>query len=153
MTRYCTNCGAPVEERSKFCTICGEPIQSRPSSSQSQQQQQSQQQTPFQDYINQQQQRQQTASQQNYSSTPNPKPTGPKPNNYLALSIIVTILCCWPFGIPAIVNAARVDKYWNEGDELSANDASNKAKRWTILSVVFAFILIIISFIVALADY
>ena len=28
--------------------------------------------------------------------------------NYLWQSIVVTILCCWPFGIPAIVYAAKV---------------------------------------------
>ena len=50
------------------------------------------------------------------------------------------------------MNAARVDKYWREGDDVSAADASNKAKRWSIISAVVGALAFILLFVVALAD-
>ena len=54
--------------------------------------------------------------------------------NYLVQSILVTILCCWPFGIPAIVYAAKVDDFVARGDIAGAMDASRKAKTWAWVS-------------------
>lgn len=51
--------------------------------------------------------------------------------NYLWQSIVVTVLCCVPFGIPAIVFAAKVDGLKARGDIAGALDASKKAKMWT----------------------
>lgn len=51
--------------------------------------------------------------------------------NYLWQSIVVTILCCWPLGIPAIVFAAKVDGLKARGDIAGAMEASKKAKMWT----------------------
>jgi hypothetical protein len=59
-----------------------------------------------------------------------------KPNNHLALAIISTILCCWPFGIPAIINAAKVDNLWLSGHQDEAYEAAAKAKKWSIISMV-----------------
>lgn len=50
--------------------------------------------------------------------------------NYLWQSIVVTILCCWPLGIPAIVYAAKVDGLKAVGDIQGAMSASNSAKTW-----------------------
>ncbi|SDZ08204.1 Interferon-induced transmembrane protein [Micromonospora pattaloongensis] len=61
---------------------------------------------------------------------------GLKPDNYLAWSIVSTIMCCWPMGIPAIVFASRVDSAWIRGDYLGAHEASRKARGWTIASAV-----------------
>lgn len=61
---------------------------------------------------------------------PPPQPTQTKPNNFLAWSILCTIFCCWPFGIPAIVNAAKVDKMWNEGNYTGAQTAARNARKW-----------------------
>ncbi len=61
-----------------------------------------------------------------------------RPNNYLVLSILSTIFCCWPLGIPAIVYASRVNTKFDEGDYQAAQEASNKAKNWTIWSAVAA---------------
>lgn len=49
---------------------------------------------------------------------------------YLWQSIVVTLLCCWPFGIPAIVFAAKVDGLRSRGDIQGAMDASANAKKW-----------------------
>lgn len=53
---------------------------------------------------------------------------------YLAQSILVTLFCCLPFGIPAIVYAAQVGAKIQAGDIEGAIDASNKAKMWTWIS-------------------
>jgi hypothetical protein len=53
--------------------------------------------------------------------------------NYLLQSILVTLLCgcfSWPFGIPAIVFASKVDGFVARGDISGAIDASRKAKTW-----------------------
>jgi hypothetical protein len=54
--------------------------------------------------------------------------------NYLWQSIVVTIFCCWPFGIPAIVYAAKVDGLKAQGDIAGAMAASSSAKTWCIVS-------------------
>jgi len=55
--------------------------------------------------------------------------------NYLWQSIVVTILCCWPLGIPAIVYAAKVDGLKARGDIAGAIQASANAKRWTFIAL------------------
>ncbi|MFP6882952.1 MAG: CD225/dispanin family protein [Roseibacillus sp.] len=55
-------------------------------------------------------------------------------SNYLVPAILVTIFCCWPFGIPAIVFAAKVDGLVSRGDIAGALEASRKAKTWTWIS-------------------
>ena len=47
-------------------------------------------------------------------------------------SILATLFCCWPFGIPAIVNAARVESRFYRGDLEGSEQASAKAKQWTL---------------------
>lgn len=55
--------------------------------------------------------------------------------NYLWQSIVVTIFCCWPVGIPAIVNAAKVDGLKARGDIHGAMEASASAKKWCWISL------------------
>lgn len=50
--------------------------------------------------------------------------------NYLVQAILVTIFCCLPFGIPAIVFAAQVNGKIAAGDIEGAVDSSQKAKMW-----------------------
>lgn len=59
------------------------------------------------------------------------QPAGQPVPNYLVQSILVTILCCWPLGIPAIVFAAQVNGKLASGDYAGAVDASNKAKMFS----------------------
>lgn len=70
--------------------------------------------------------------------------------NYLWQSIVVTILCCWPFGIPAIVYAAKVDGLVQRGDYAEAKIASDKAKFWCWMSfgsilVIFVFYILLVA--------
>jgi hypothetical protein len=50
--------------------------------------------------------------------------------NYMVQSILVTLFCCIPFGIPAIVNAAQVDTKVRAGDLAGALESSRKARMW-----------------------
>ena len=50
--------------------------------------------------------------------------------NYLAQAILVTVLCCVPLGILAIVYAARVNRQVIDGDYQLARESSTKAKMW-----------------------
>ncbi len=55
--------------------------------------------------------------------------------NYLVPSILTTIFCCWPLGIPSIIFAAKVDGLVARGDIPAAREASNKAKMWMWINV------------------
>jgi interferon-induced transmembrane protein/zinc ribbon protein len=50
--------------------------------------------------------------------------------NYLWQSIVCTIFCCWPLGIPAIVYAAQVNGKIGRGDIEGAKASSKNAKMW-----------------------
>jgi hypothetical protein len=75
-------------------------------------------------------------------------PTGALPPgtvpNYLVQAILVTIFCCLPFGIAAIVFAAQVNGKLAAGDMAGAVAASNKAKLWSWISFGTWFILVAI---------
>lgn len=50
--------------------------------------------------------------------------------NYLVQSILVTLCCCLPFGIVAIVYAAQVNGKLAAGDVAGAQAASRSARTW-----------------------
>jgi hypothetical protein len=54
--------------------------------------------------------------------------------NYLVFAILVTVLCCLPAGIPAIVYAAQVNGKLQAGDIAGAQLASKNAKMWCWIS-------------------
>ena len=43
----------------------------------------------------------------------------------------MTLLCCLPFGIVGIVNAANVNSRFDAGDFAGADKASKEAGKWT----------------------
>ena len=65
---------------------------------------------------------------------PQGQPNMPAPPNYLVMSIL-SLLCCWPIGIPAVVFAAQVNSKWAQGDLVGARDASSKAKRFATVAL------------------
>jgi len=69
-------------------------------------------------------------------------PYGTPIPNYLWQSIVVTVLCFWPTGIPAIVNASRVQSRQAMGDIQGALDASKKARTWCIVSLVAGLVVV-----------
>jgi uncharacterized membrane protein YvbJ len=119
-TRFCIQCGQPIEGDSSFCTNCGAPVQPE-----------TQPQEP------------QPTAQQPQPQPVQQQPAGPKPRNFLALSILATLFCCLPFGIPAIIFAAQVDSNWNAGRYQEARDASRKAKTWMLVSVILGALIVI----------
>jgi len=64
--------------------------------------------------------------------------------NYLAQSILVTLFCCVPFGIVAIVYSAQVNGKVQAGDIQGAMASSGKARMWAWLSfgIGFAWVLV-----------
>lgn len=87
---------------------------------------------------------QQNAYQQGgYRYAPGQQPEGerpPMPNNYLVWAILVTICCCIVTGVVAIVYASKVSPAYYRGDYLGAQQASEKASMWVIISFVLGLI-------------
>jgi hypothetical protein len=54
--------------------------------------------------------------------------------SHLAPAILVTLFCCMPFGIPAIVFAAQSMGRHSAGDYAGARIAADKAKTWCWVS-------------------
>lgn len=62
------------------------------------------------------------------------------PKTWLVESILVTILCCLPFGIAGIVNAANVESKFNSGDREGALRASQQAGKWTKIGFIIGLV-------------
>ena len=68
--------------------------------------------------------------------TPPPPPSGAPANipNYLVLAIL-SIFCCWPLAIVAIINATKVNSLAAAGDTAGAMAASAAAKKWAYIGI------------------
>lgn len=81
----------------------------------------------------------------------NPAPPPARPKNWLAESILVTILCCLPFGIVAIVHAAGVNSKYDAGNYADALESSKQAAKWVKIGFfvgIAAIVLYILFFVV-----
>lgn len=58
-----------------------------------------------------------------------------RPNSYLALALISTIICCMPIGIVSIIYATKVNSSYEDGYYDEANRASRNAKTWGLVSI------------------
>ena len=106
--RFCTNCGASLSPEAGFCPQCGTAVPDA--------------QAPG-----------------GRLPEPTPQPTMPLTAdtdvpNYLVQAILVTIFCCLPFGIVAIVFAAQVNGKRKSGDYAGAIRVSENAKTWCWVS-------------------
>jgi len=54
--------------------------------------------------------------------------------NYLVPAII-SVFCCWPLAIPAIIFATQVNSKTAAGDAAGAQDASKKAKMFSFIAI------------------
>lgn len=74
--------------------------------------------------------------------------------NYLVQSILVTLFCCLPLGIVAIITSKQVDDKLRMGDYQGAVEASKKAKKYCLISlglgIAFGIIYFIFSFLTVL---
>jgi hypothetical protein len=71
---------------------------------------------------------------QNWTPPPPAGGSAPVPNN-LVLAII-SIICCLPLGIPAIIFATQVNSKVAAGDIAGAQESSRKAKQFAIIGIV-----------------
>ena len=77
--------------------------------------------------------------------TPPPPPAGGSATvpNYLVPAII-SVFCCWPLAIPAIIFAVQVNNKVTAGDIAGAQDASKKAKMFSFIAIGLGVLCIII---------
>lgn len=105
----CPECQAQISDAAKFCPYCGKPVVQAPP----------------------------VAPSVTPSVTPsNAQNTKVCPETHLAKAIVLTILCCWPFGIPAIVNAAAVTSEFASGNYEAALQKSENAKKWCNYTII-----------------
>lgn len=71
-----------------------------------------------------------------------------KPNNYLGLAI-ACIIFCWPLGIPAIINAVKVNSLWDSGKQAEAFAASEKARKNATIGLIIGVIINVLYIILA----
>lgn len=74
------------------------------------------------------------------------------PKNWLVESILVTILCCLPFGIAGIVFASQVNSKWASGDHAGAQKASLEAGKWTKIGF-FVGLAVMVIYIIAIFGF
>lgn len=63
------------------------------------------------------------------------------PKTWLVESILVTVLCCLPFGIVGIINATKVENLYLSGQYDMAEYYSNQAKKWTLWGLIASLII------------
>ena len=68
------------------------------------------------------------------------------PDSGLFFAVMATLFCCWPLGIVAIINAAKVNSAYTAGDYDQAQEYADKAQNWTMWTVVGGLISIFIYF-------
>lgn len=64
--------------------------------------------------------------------------------NYLPQAILVTLFCCLPFGIVAIVQAAQVNSKIAAGNYEGAIQSSDSAKKWCWISFIAGMAVVVI---------
>jgi len=78
-----------------------------------------------------------------------------KPDNNLVWAILVTVLCCLPLGVVAIIKASTVDSLWSEGKYDEAYQASADARKWSWIGAgvgiafMIVYLLVVVGMVVA----
>lgn len=68
------------------------------------------------------------------------------PDNYLVWAILVTVCCCLPFGIVAIVKSSKVNTLYAAGQYDMAQLQSQDTKKWCIIGAITGLVIEIIYF-------
>ena len=69
-----------------------------------------------------------------------------KPNNYLALSIITTVMCCMPLGVVSLIKSTKVDGLYHEGKYQEAEETSKSAKNWAMAGIISTVVFFVLYF-------
>ena len=112
---FCNHCGNPNTSDARVCSACGSSLQLPQSPGQQ----------PY-------------AQQQagNGNNAPIEVP------NYMVFSILVTLFCCLPLGIAAIIFSSQVNTKLAVGDIQGAMNASKTARMLCIISVVIGIVMV-----------
>ena len=119
----CPTCGSRNEDANRFCVSCGQELRSETY-------------RPYREL------RGGEYGGEEYSPYGGSGGHPQRVPNYLIPSILVTIFCCLPLGIAAIVFAAQVNGKVAAGDIAGAQSASRTARTLVIISVVIGFVVI-----------
>ena len=71
----------------------------------------------------------------------------PQPKNYLVESVLVTILCCLPLGIVALINSSAVNTAYENGNFAEAEEKSAAAKKWMTYGLITGAVIYVITLI------
>lgn len=132
---YCKNCGQQISDNASFCEHCG--ADQRSTSEVRQEAPVYQPAEPQQNW------------QSAYSPVSNPAPV--KGSTYLIWAILVTLFCCLPLGIPAIVYASKIDSCNAQGDFAGAAENAGKSKKLMIIGAVVSVVLYLLCFVLSMA--
>ena len=75
----------------------------------------------------------------------------PCPPNHLVKAIVFTCIFCFPFGIPAIVNAAQVATAYAAGDYELAEQRSKNAAKWSKKCLIWGIVFYAVAYVLYLA--
>lgn len=64
----------------------------------------------------------------------------PMPDSHLVWAILTTLFCCLPLGIVSIVQASKVSGFYYGGNYQAAQEASESAKKFAIISAIVGLI-------------
>ena len=145
----CTNCYQEIPDGSRFCPHCGAKQPEPAAQTETDQSASDAYSTYTQTNSTQQDTQYQDPNAQNYGydyqnsqyQTPPVYQSSYEPEKpinwvpYLVLSIISTVCCCLPFGVVAIVFAAKINSSVSAGDYEAAEKAARTAKIWIIVAV------------------
>jgi hypothetical protein len=149
---FCPKCGATNDDAARFCGACGLDLsnyRTQPGAPVQQAYQQPTQQA-YQPPV------QQVTVYQQPNQAPGYGAMGygamPRVASHMGWAIAVLILCFWPTGIAAVVNASRVNNRLALGDIAGAQESSRKAKMWCWITfgigVVLAILVILLNVLV-----
>ena len=114
---YCSICGNQIDKNSIFCPVCGERVGI---------------------VVRFQHQETTIPPFQQDSQLPF------KPNSGMGLAIFSTLCCCPLLGIYAMVLAGKVDSLYYLGYYREAEMKASDSKKWSIIGIVFGFIMEVI---------
>lgn len=82
-----------------------------------------------------------------YGTTPPPGGMTVPPDNKMVWSVLVTLFCCLPFGIVAIIKSSEVNNKWAAGDVAGANASAAEASKWIKWSVITGIVGVVLAII------